>query len=84
MRMDNGSLGETTAGKVVNLLSNDLARFDIAFLFLQYSWVIPIQIVAVAYLGYLQAGFSAIVGLVALMVVALPLQGQFLFIYDTE
>ncbi|XP_072936036.1 ATP-binding cassette sub-family C member 4-like [Epargyreus clarus] len=75
MRMNNGSLGETTAGKVVNLLSNDLQRFDMAFLFMHYVWIIPIQLAAVSYLGYLQAGYAALVGLVALIIIALPVQG---------
>ncbi|GBP41931.1 hypothetical protein EVAR_31694_1 [Eumeta japonica] len=75
MRMDNGSLGETTAGKVVNLLSNDLNRFDMAFLFLHYVWIIPLQLAAVLYLGYRQAGVSAFIGIAALIVIALPVQG---------
>ncbi|XP_047540734.1 ATP-binding cassette sub-family C member 4-like [Vanessa atalanta] len=75
MRMNNGSLGETTAGKVVNLLSNDLQRFDLAFLFMHYVWIIPLQLAAVFYLGYAQAGYAAIIGLTALIVIALPIQG---------
>ncbi|XP_023934406.1 ATP-binding cassette sub-family C member 4 [Bicyclus anynana] len=75
MRMNNGSLGETTAGKVVNLLSNDLQRFDLAFLFLHYVWIIPIQLVVVCYLGYMQAGYAALIGFASLLVIALPIQG---------
>lgn len=75
MRMNNGALGDTTAGKVVNILSNDLQRFDLAFLFLHYIWIIPIQLTAVCYLGYMQAGYAALIGLAALIVIALPIQG---------
>ncbi|KAG6463316.1 hypothetical protein O3G_MSEX013801 [Manduca sexta] len=75
MRMSNSSHGETTAGKVVNLLSNDLQRFDLAFLFLHFVWIIPIQLVAVCYLGYYQAGYAALIGLAALIIIALPIQG---------
>lgn len=78
--MDNGSLGETTTGKVVNILANDLLRFDLALLFLHYIWIIPIQVVAVAVLGYMQAGYAALVGLVALMVIALPFQSNYIFL----
>ncbi|XP_026764672.2 ATP-binding cassette subfamily C member 4-like [Galleria mellonella] len=74
MRMNNGSLGETTAGKVVNLLSNDLQRFDMAFLFLHYIWIIPLQLIAVSYLGYMQAKNAALIGLAALILIALPIQ----------
>ncbi|XP_059049067.1 ATP-binding cassette sub-family C member 4-like [Achroia grisella] len=75
MRMNNGSLGETTAGKVVNLLSNDLQRFDLAFIFLHYIWIIPLQLTAVCYLGYMQAESAALIGLVALILIAVPIQG---------
>ncbi|XP_041974693.1 ATP-binding cassette sub-family C member 4-like [Aricia agestis] len=75
MRMNNGSLGETTAGKVVNILSNDLQRFDLAFLFLHYVWIIPIQVMAVCYLGYQQAGVAALMGFIALVIIAFPIQG---------
>lgn len=75
MRMSNGSLGDTTAGKVVNLLSNDLQRFDMAMMFLHYVWIIPLQVAAVMYLGYLQADMAAFIGFAALIVIALPFQG---------
>ncbi|KAJ8734777.1 hypothetical protein PYW08_014027 [Mythimna loreyi] len=75
MRMSNGSLGDTAAGKVVNLLSNDLQRFDMAMMFLHYVWIIPIQVAAVIYLGYLQADTAAFIGFAALIVIALPFQG---------
>nr|WBG67118.1 ABCC3 protein [Mythimna separata] len=75
MRMSNGSLGDTTAGKVVNLLSNDLMRFDMAMMFLHYVWIIPIQVAAVIYLGYLQAYTAAFIGFAALIIIALPCQG---------
>ena len=79
MRMSNGSLGDTTAGKVVNLLSNDLQRFDLALMFLHYVWIIPLQVAAVVYLGFLQAGTAAFIGFAALIIIALPLQGNILF-----
>nr|AKC34055.1 ABCC3 protein [Spodoptera litura] len=75
MRMSNGSLGDTAAGKVVNILSNDLQRFDLSMMFLHYVWIIPLQIAAVIYLGYLQAGTAAFIGFAALIIIALPFQG---------
>lgn len=77
MRMSNGSLGDTAAGKVVNILSNDLQRFDLSMVFLHYVWIIPLQIAAVIYLGYLQAGTAAFIGFAALIIIALPFQGIF-------
>nr|UEO57357.1 ABCC3 [Conogethes punctiferalis] len=75
MRMNNNALGDTAAGKVVNILSNDMQRFDLAFLFMHYIWIIPLQLAAVCYLGYMQAGFAALIGLAALAIIALPVQG---------
>lgn len=74
--MNNGSLGETTAGKVVNILSNDLLRFDMAFLFMHYIWIIPIQLAVVLYLGYREAGYAALIGMAALCIIAIPIQGE--------
>lgn len=81
MRMDNGSLGETTAGKVVNLLSNDLQRFDLAFIFMHYLWIIPLQTAAVLYLGWVQAGTAALIGFASLVIIALPIQGQWVCVF---
>lgn len=78
--MNNGSLGETAAGKVVNILSNDLQRFDFAFLFMHYIWIIPLQLGAVLYLGYREAGYAAFVGMAALCLIALPFQGEYYFL----
>ncbi|KAJ2946420.1 hypothetical protein O0L34_g12459 [Tuta absoluta] len=75
MRLNNNSLGDTAAGKVVNILSNDMQRFDLAFLFMHYTWIIPLQLIAVCYLGYYQAGYAALVGFAALIIIALPIQG---------
>ncbi|KAI8429862.1 hypothetical protein MSG28_000362 [Choristoneura fumiferana] len=74
MIMNNGALGGTTVGKVINILSNDLLRFDMAFLFLHFVWIIPIQLIAVSYLGFMQAGYAALIGLAALLIIAIPIQ----------
>lgn len=74
--MNNGSLGETTAGKVVNLMSNDLQRFDLTFMFFHYIWIIPIQVIVISWLGYTTAGYAALIGLLAMALIALPIQGK--------
>lgn len=73
--MNNSALNDTAAGKVVNILSNDMQRFDLALMFLHYIWIIPLQLAAVCYLGYMQAGYAAIIGLASLALIALPIQG---------
>lgn len=52
LRLSKNALGETTVGQVVNLLSNDVGRLDIAIIFLHFLWVGPIETLCVTYLMY--------------------------------
>lgn len=54
LRLSKNALGETTVGQVVNLLSNDVGRLDIAIIFLHFLWVGPIETLAVTYLMYME------------------------------
>ncbi|XP_025192648.1 multidrug resistance-associated protein 4-like [Melanaphis sacchari] len=74
LRLSNTALGETTVGQVVNLLSNDVYRFDNVVIFLNYLWLGPIQTVFVTYFLWQEIGVSSIIG-VAILLLAIPLQG---------
>lgn len=76
LRLSKTALGQTTAGQVVNLLSNDVNRFDIAIIFLHYLWIGPVETVIVTYFMYQQIGVSAVFGIVFLLLF-IPLQGKF-------
>lgn len=52
LRLSKTALGETTAGQVVNLLSNDVGRLDLAIIFIHFLWVGPLETIAVTYLMY--------------------------------
>lgn len=52
LRLSKNALGDTTAGQVVNLISNDVARLDTSIMFLHYLWVGPVETVVVTYLMY--------------------------------
>lgn len=73
LRLSQNALGDTTAGQVVNLISNDVGRLDLATIFIHYLWLGPLQTVVITYLMYMQIGVSAIFG-VAFMLLFLPLQ----------
>ncbi|CAI6364367.1 unnamed protein product [Macrosiphum euphorbiae] len=76
MRLSNTSLGETSVGRVVNLLSNDVNRFDKALFFLHFLWISPLQTIVVSYFLWQEIGVSAIFG-VATLIMFIPLQVWF-------
>ncbi|XP_060873079.1 ATP-binding cassette sub-family C member 4-like isoform X2 [Metopolophium dirhodum] len=76
MRLSNTSLGETSVGRVVNLLSNDVNRFDKALFFLHFLWISPLQTIVVSYFLWQEIGVSSIFG-VATLIMFIPLQVWF-------
>ncbi|XP_059049333.1 ATP-binding cassette sub-family C member 4-like [Achroia grisella] len=74
LRMSQVALGEVAGGKLVNLLSNDLIRFDYALMFVHYIWLIPIQTGVVLYLLYETAGYAPFVGLFTVIILIFPIQ----------
>ncbi len=52
LKLSKNALGDTTAGQVVNLISNDVARLDMSMMFVHFLWVGPLETVAVTYLMY--------------------------------
>lgn len=43
LRMSKRAITQTSAGNIINLLSNDVNRFDYGFIFVHFIWVLPIQ-----------------------------------------
>lgn len=76
LRLSKKSLGETAAGQVVNLLSNDVNRFDFVTLALHYLWIAPLQIVLVTYLIWIEMGVSTLAGVLFILCLTLPVQGK--------
>ncbi|XP_069668825.1 probable multidrug resistance-associated protein lethal(2)03659 isoform X2 [Periplaneta americana] len=74
LKLSKSALGETTVGHAVNLMSNDVSRFDVMLLFLAYIWIGPLETLIVGYLVWQQIGVSAIIGIAAVLVI-IPLQG---------
>ncbi|XP_048004907.1 ATP-binding cassette sub-family C member 4-like [Leguminivora glycinivorella] len=73
LRLSKTALGETTVGQVVNLLSNDVNRFDVAVIFLHYLWIGPLATVIITYLMWQEISWAAVVG-VGFMLAFIPLQ----------
>lgn len=74
LRLSKTALGETTIGQAVNLLSNDVNRFDLAIIFLHYLWIGPLETIIITYFMYQEVGVAAIIG-VATLLLFIPLQG---------
>ncbi|XP_017474881.1 PREDICTED: probable multidrug resistance-associated protein lethal(2)03659 isoform X4 [Rhagoletis zephyria] len=74
LRLSRTALGETTAGQVVNLISNDVGRLDLAMIFIHYLWIGPLETIFITYLMSIEIGVSASFG-VAFMLLFIPLQG---------
>nr|CAD7424074.1 unnamed protein product [Timema monikensis] len=73
LRLSRSALGDTAAGKVVNLLSNDVSRFDILLMFLNQLWLAPLIAIIVMYLIVAETGVSGAVGVIVVFLVV-PLQ----------
>lgn len=58
LRLSKTALGDTTAGHIVNLMSNDVGRLDLATIFVHYLWVGPLQTLFITYLMYLEVGVA--------------------------
>ncbi|XP_046595715.1 ATP-binding cassette sub-family C member 4 isoform X3 [Neodiprion lecontei] len=77
LRLDQNAVHNTAAGKVANLISNDVARFDSIFIFLHHFWIMPIQLAISGYVMWLSIGVATFIAIGATMAQTLLLQGYF-------
>ncbi|XP_045834036.1 ATP-binding cassette sub-family C member 4 isoform X2 [Meles meles] len=73
LRLSNVAMGKTTTGQIVNLLSNDVNKFDQVTIFLHFLWAGPLQAIAVTALLWMEIGISCLAG-IAVLIILLPLQ----------
>ncbi|XP_053679919.1 ATP-binding cassette sub-family C member 4-like [Anopheles nili] len=73
LRLSRNALGDTSPGKVVNLMSNDVNRFDIASYLVCFMWTSPVVMVLAAGILWYEIGWSGVLGLVAIIVIT-PIQ----------
>ncbi|XDB55925.1 hypothetical protein AB1E18_009387 [Capra hircus] len=71
LRLSSSAMGKTTTGQIVNLLSNDVNRFDQVTMFLHYLWVGPLQAIAVTALLWMEIGISCLAGIAVLIILLL-------------
>lgn len=75
LRLSRKALGQTTIGQLVNLLSNDVSKFDQGFLLCHFVWVGPIQTAVGTYMLYRTIGVAAFFGM-AFLLSFIPLQSK--------
>lgn len=63
------------AGQAINLMSNDVSRFDYLTCFTCNLWNAPLGSAIAGYLIFTQIGFAGLVG-IALLVFSMPFQGK--------
>ncbi|XP_018322247.1 multidrug resistance-associated protein 4-like [Agrilus planipennis] len=75
LRLSKRSIKETASGQVVNLISNDVSRFDLIMQFLHYLWMMPVQVALLVYLIWREVGISSVIGVSTMLIATIPLQG---------
>lgn len=58
---------------MINLASNDVQRFDLAFLFVHFLWISPLHLAVFTYLVYREVGWPAFIAM-GFIVLQIPLQ----------
>ncbi|XP_022228038.2 LOW QUALITY PROTEIN: probable multidrug resistance-associated protein lethal(2)03659 [Drosophila obscura] len=73
LRLSRTALGDTTTGQVVNLISNDLGRFDRALIHFHFLWLGPLELLVASYFLYQQIGLASLYG-IGILLLYLPVQ----------
>lgn len=73
MLLSQKALGQSSIGQMVNIMSNDVNRYDLSVNFLPYILVGPIQAVISTIVLYFTIGPSCFVGL-GVLVLYVPMQ----------
>ncbi|XP_057653044.1 ATP-binding cassette sub-family C member 4-like [Diorhabda carinulata] len=69
LKLSKTALGDTASGKIVNLLSNDVSRFDVVSLFINQMWIAPLGSLIIMGLLYKETGYAGVVGIFAVFIV---------------
>ncbi|XP_012058534.1 PREDICTED: multidrug resistance-associated protein 4-like [Atta cephalotes] len=80
LRLNTATMNQTGTGQIMNLLSNDVIRFDQLTTFLNYIWIMPFMIVIIGTIMWQNVGISCFVGIGALLIIVLPGQGTLSFL----
>ncbi|XP_073944220.1 probable multidrug resistance-associated protein lethal(2)03659 [Choristoneura fumiferana] len=68
LKLDRNGMSKTEPGQVINLMSNDVMRFDLVTLFLHYLWVMPIVVPIVSFLVWQHLKWATFAALAVIFV----------------
>ena len=77
LRLSALALQQATSGKVINIVSNDVQRFDLFTPAIHFLWSAPLDLAAIITLVSLEVGAGPCFAGVAIVFVSVPLQGYF-------
>ncbi|KYQ56410.1 Multidrug resistance-associated protein 4, partial [Trachymyrmex zeteki] len=80
LRLNTASMNQTGTGQIMNLLSNDVIRFDQLTMCLNYIWIMPFMIAIVGTIMWQKVGISGFAGIGTLLIIVLPGQGTLSFL----
>ncbi|XP_059049022.1 ATP-binding cassette subfamily C member 4-like [Achroia grisella] len=67
LKLNRTGMSKTEPGHVINLMSNDVNRFDMVSMFLNYLWVMPIVAPVVAYLVWQHVAWATLAALAVIL-----------------
>lgn len=76
MKLSQSSLRNVAVGTIINLMSNDVQRFDMAPQLTHFIWIMPIQLGIISYLMFQTMGWAAFAGIAIVAIQAIPIQGN--------
>ena len=76
LKFDHTSIQKRSKGQIINLMSNDVMRFDLMFLFLNFLFIAPAQCIVILIYAWPRYGVSVLAGLAVIALLA-TLQGMF-------
>ncbi|XP_055381017.1 probable multidrug resistance-associated protein lethal(2)03659 [Condylostylus longicornis] len=73
LRISKKATNDGLSARAINILANDLSKFDIFLFFSRELWQGPIEAIVLCYIAYQQVGLSAVIG-VGFILSFIPLQ----------
>jgi len=74
LRLKINSLDSSTTEHIINLMSNDVNRFDVSVIYLPFLWLGPLETFVSIFFLWQEVGVSSVIG-VGTLLVFIPLQG---------